>query len=62
MVKSDLPRLLTLTEAAEVMRCSKDTVRRRITDGKLRAVRHGRVVRVDLADVRALFRSTKRWQ
>jgi excisionase family DNA binding protein len=36
-----VPRLLTVAHAAVVLDCSPDTVRRRIADGSLSAVRDG---------------------
>ena len=38
--------LLTLDEAAEVLRCSRRTVERRVADGELEIVRNGRRVLV----------------
>jgi excisionase family DNA binding protein len=61
---SDSPRLETLRRAAERNSVSVDTIRRRIATGELKAYRLGkRVIRVDLADVDALFQpipTTKR--
>ena len=42
---------LTIEETALRMRCSKSTVKRRIRDGELVPARHGRVVRLAVADV-----------
>lgn len=48
--------LLTMAEAASILRVSRESVRRRIKDGSIRAVRVGpRSVRVVEDDVRALM-------
>ncbi len=39
-------RLLTVSEYAEIRRCSKKTVQRRITEGMLPIIRTGRLVRI----------------
>jgi excisionase family DNA binding protein len=49
--------LLSLADAARLLDCSPRTVRRRISEGTLRAYRVGpRLVKIDLADVEALLR------
>ena len=53
------PRLLTLDEASGVLRCSRSTVERRIAAGLLPAVRLGRLVLVDEADVRRMVLAAK---
>jgi excisionase family DNA binding protein len=45
-------RLLTVTEAAEVLRCSVATVKRRIRTGALPTYRDGRLVRIREDDLR----------
>ena len=40
------PDMVTLAQAAQQMTCSLSTVKRRIHDGDLTAVRHGRVLRI----------------
>lgn len=50
-------RLATIDEAAEYTRISTQTLRKYISDGKLRAYRAGpRLVRIDLNDVDAMLR------
>lgn len=44
---------MTLTAAAEELSVSVKTLRRRIADGSVRAYRIGRLIRIDLAEVRA---------
>jgi excisionase family DNA binding protein len=41
-----LPHLLSVSEAAEILRLSPRTVRRLIDDGRLSVVRFGRAVRI----------------
>jgi excisionase family DNA binding protein len=54
---SESPRLETIQQAARRNSISTDTVRRLIARGELKAYRLGnRIVRVDLAEVDALFR------
>lgn len=53
------PQLLTLDEAADVLRCSRSTVERRLRAGSLPAVRHGRRVLVDESDLRAFVLAAK---
>jgi excisionase family DNA binding protein len=57
-----LPRLLTRQQVAEILGCSLDTVDRRITQGKLLAVRDGRLVRIPVEDLNAYIRRSKRWR
>lgn len=61
MTGADLPRLLTLEEAAELACCSKSTLRRRIAKGELPAISHGRLVRVSINDLGTFLRSKRRW-
>jgi excisionase family DNA binding protein len=50
-------RLASIPSAADYAACSTKTIRRRVADGSLPAVRFGpRVIRVDLDDVDALLR------
>ena len=46
-------RLLTLAETAIVLRCSLDTVKRRIRSGVIPVFRDGRIVRVRELDLRS---------
>ena len=55
-------RLLRLTEVAERIDASLDTVRRRIADGRLKAMRSGRIVRVDEHDLQAFIKASRRWR
>ena len=59
---ADRLRLLTLDEAADLLRCSKATIRRRVAARKLPAVRDGRLVRIRLADLHAFLRAARRWK
>ncbi len=62
MARSDQPDLLTLAEAAEIARCSKATMRRRVATGAIKSSKHGRIVRVDLRDLTAFLNKQKRWR
>ena len=53
-----LPSLLTLDEAADVLRCSRKTVQRRISEGALPVVRIGRTFRVNEDDLRKFIRAS----
>ena len=53
-----LPSLLTLDEAADVLRCSRKTVQRRIREGALPVVRIGRTCRVSEDDLRKFIRAS----
>lgn len=46
-------RLVALATAAEELSVSVKTIRRRIADGTVRAYRIGRLIRVDLDELRA---------
>ncbi|GGM43942.1 excisionase family DNA-binding protein [Promicromonospora citrea] len=46
-------RLVALTVAAEELSVSVKTIRRRIADGSVRAYRIGRLIRVNLDELRA---------
>ena len=58
----DVPRLLTRQEVADHIGCSLDSVDRRIADGRLPAIRDGRLVRIAWADLQAFLRAAKRWR
>jgi excisionase family DNA binding protein len=59
MANEQSDRLLTVAEVAERLRVHPITVRRHIKDGRLRAVRVGRAVRVRESDLEAFLSSTK---
>lgn len=48
--------LLTIDQAAERLNCSTDTIRRQIADGKLRAFRFGRSIRIKPRDLERSLR------
>jgi len=48
-------RLMTTAEAANVLRCSRRTVRRLVERGDLRALKVGRVLRIDERDLGQLI-------
>jgi len=51
------PRFTTIPAGATYAGVSSDTIRRRIADGSLKAYRFGpRQIRIDLADLEAMFR------
>lgn len=53
MSATTLPRFLLVSEAAKAARCSPWTIRREVAEGRLRARRIGRLVRIldeDLAE------------
>ncbi len=56
---NSLPRLLTYREAAGVLGVTSRTVWQLVNDGVLQAVRIGRLVRIDEADLRAFIDSAK---
>ena len=39
-------KLLTVTQAAEMLQCSPNTIRRRIRAGELKVMRSGRILRI----------------
>ena len=46
------PRFGTVKDAAKILLCSEQTVRRKIDLGEIRSTRVGRAVRVDLSSLR----------
>lgn len=53
-LRAALPtREVDVHEAARLLGCSVDTIRRRIDDGSIPIRRRGRLVRIDLASLRA---------
>lgn len=52
--------LLLLTEAAAQLRCSVKTVRRLISDGKLRSVKPRGQILIQESDLRALIEASTR--
>jgi len=58
----DVPAFRTREQVSEVLRCSEDTVDRRIRTGKLKAVKDHRLVRISVADLNAYIRASKRWR
>lgn len=52
----DLPALLTVAECAKALRCSDETIRRRIHDGSLQGVRLGAVLRIPAAELERVLR------
>ena len=57
----DAPAFLTREQVSQILRCSEDTVDRRIRAGKLRAVKDERLVRISVADLNAYIRTSRRW-
>ena len=57
-----LPRMLRVNEVADVLGVSTDTVRRRIADGQLVAMRSGRVVRVSDDALRSFISRSRTWK
>lgn len=57
----DVPAFLTREQVSEILRCSEDTVDRRIRAGKLKAVKDDRLVRISVADLNAYIKASKRW-
>jgi excisionase family DNA binding protein len=55
MSQEDLD-LLTVQEAAKILKCSTSTVWRATSDGSLRCMRFGRVLRVRRVDLAAFVR------
>jgi excisionase family DNA binding protein len=55
-----MDEFLTVAEVAELLRLNQQTIRNWIADGKLRALRVGRRVRIARADLETLTRAYKR--
>ena len=51
-----MEELLTIKEVAKHLKISKATVRRHIKEGKLKAVKIGRIVRISAKEIKSLFR------
>ena len=51
-----MEELLTIEEVARHFKISKATVRRHISEGRLKAVKIGKVVRISAEEVKSLFR------
>lgn len=58
-VVSEAPELLTTEEVARRLRVSRSTVSRWASDGELRVVRIGGVLRFHAADIEALIHATQ---
>jgi excisionase family DNA binding protein len=54
--------MLRIADAADILGVSSDTIRRRIADGRLRAVKSGRIVRIDERDLQAFIAASRRWR
>ena len=52
-------KLLTETEASEVLNCSVRTIRRRIKAGELAVIRDGRLIRIQPEDLRIYIRTRR---
>lgn len=50
--ESPEPGLISLSKAADMFGVSTKTIRRRIADGTVRAYRIGRLIRVDVEEIR----------
>jgi len=55
-----MERLLTVNEAAKILRLNSETVARYIREGKISAVKFGRVWRVEEKDLEEFIRERKR--
>lgn len=51
-----MEKLYTVDEAADAMRCSGQTIRRRIKAGELNAVRNGRLLFVPESSIEAFYK------
>lgn len=51
-----MEELLTIEEVANHLKISKATVRRHIKEGRLKAVKIGKVVRIPAEEIKSLFR------
>ena len=56
------PRMITIAQAAEEWQVGERTLRRYIAQGRLRAYRMGRLLRLRPEDVDALFTATDLWE
>lgn len=52
----------TVAEVAPRLACSEVTVRRRIRDGSLPAIKHGRIIRVRESDLVAFIHASHGWR
>ncbi len=57
-----MKELLTIEEVAKQLKISKATVRRHIREGRLRAIKIGRVVRISAQEVKSLFRPMRKFK
>lgn len=48
-------KLLTVQQAAEMLQCSPNTIRRRIKAGELSVMRSGRILRIPESSIRAMM-------
>jgi excisionase family DNA binding protein len=55
-IESPRPRLLKITEAADEINVTERTVRAMIKDGRLKASRAGRIIRINSDDLDAAFK------
>ena len=55
-IKSDLPQLLSIREAAEILRVGHQVIRRAIARGQLPSIRAGRQHRIRRQDLSAYLR------
>jgi excisionase family DNA binding protein len=51
-----------IPEVSTRLGCSQATTRRRIASGALRAVKHGRILRILEADLQAFIQASRRWR
>jgi excisionase family DNA binding protein len=51
----DIPTLLTVREFAEAVRISEQTIRRRVNDGTLQAVKLGALMRIPTSELERLL-------
>ena len=51
-----MEELFTIEEVAKHLKISKATVRRHIKEGRLKAVKIGRIVRISAKEIKSLFR------
>lgn len=53
------PELITTTEVARALSCSRPTVRKLLEDGKLSGIRDGRLIRVERASLTRYLETTR---